>query len=53
MLDIEPVSSSGPDDRSEVEQKEEELCEHERYFALYHDEDTATEREGNIAYEGM
>lgn len=33
---------------SEVEQKEEELCEYERYVGLYHDLDAAAEREGEI-----
>ena len=51
LYDIEAVASYDPNSAaplSEVEQKEEELCEYERYLALYHDLDAALEREGML-----
>ena len=44
--DLETVSGIAGGEVSAVEQKEEELSEVERYFALYHDEQAVAEAEG-------
>ena len=40
LYDLREATTSGPEqDMTDAEKKTEELCEEERYLALYHDEE--------------
>ena len=49
MHDLQAASLSGTaEGLSDVELREEQLCEQERYLALYHDLEAIKEQEGKL-----